>query len=630
MNPKTNGNTSFDGDKFYGIVVLRLIVAVLICFMCFFRISLSYRGLSEPVAMDQAQIARSVANGEGFCTSLLRPIEVKGAADHFKGQALDFSHFRDSNYAPLNIYAMALGLKLTGFHDFDNCRMEEGEGYIYEGDRVVSAISMIFFLIAMLLSYLLIMRLFDEVVAGCTVTLLTLSNLMLDYATSALPQMLMLCCMTGALLFVASAVKYYNKANLPKAFLMISLSFVCITLLSLSAWMGLCCAAGLLLFCAMYFRPCGSFVAAGILILGLGLLLPAMGNNDATGTILGNAYYGIYNSFGGGEEAVMRSATPFNIPLNKANFVLRLVGYAASQFGSMYNNLGSIAVTPFFLLALFNKYKKKEVEGCKWAVFSMWCFACIGMALYGVNTPLNASQTGILFAPVFTAYGLTLVFNFIARLKLSQGSFNVARGLAMFFLVVISAGPMLASLPMDIYMGFWLGGKGRPQFPPYYPTALNGKLVDMTAPDQIIATDQPWAVAWYANRKALWLPQRISDFTDELEPVFQNAGTEVQGILITPSSHSPMPQEGATAQGGINGVINNMGDFAPLAVEGKILLMLPRHNVAVADLFMENASPQNPNMPLGQLVSSRGRFSNRTPLLGTEIMYYSKAAQPQE
>jgi len=629
MKQKTDGSSSFGDNKFYGILVLRLIVAVLICFMCFFRISLSYRGLSEPAAMDQAQIARSVANGEGFCTSLLRPIEVKSASDHQKGQALDFSHFRDTNHAPLNIYAMALGLKLTGFHDFDNSRMEESEGYIYEGDRVVSAISMLFFLIAMLLSYLLIMRMFDEVVAGCTVTLLALSDLMLNYATSALPQMLMLCCMTGALLFVVSAVKNYKKSNLPKAFLMVSLSFVCITLLSLSAWMGLWCAAGLLLFCAMYFRPCGSFVAAGIVILGLGLMLPAMSNNEVIGSVLGNAYYGIYNSFGGGEEAVMRSATPFNMPLNKANFVMRLLGYAASQFGSMYNNLGSIVVTPFFLLALFNKYKKSEVEGCKWAVFSMWCFACIGMALYGVNTPLNASQTGILFAPVFTAFGLTLVFNFIARLKLPQGSFNVARGLAMFFLVVISAGPMLASLPMDIYMGIWLSDKGRPQFPPYYPTALNGQLVDMTKQDQIIATDQPWAVAWYANRKALWLPHRISDFTDEMEPIFRKAGTEVQGILITPSSHSPMPTERATAQGGVNGVINNMGDFAPLAMEGKILLMLPRHNIALADLFMENASSRNTNMPLGQLVSSRGRFSNRTPMLGTEIMYYSKASQPQ-
>lgn len=630
MKQKTDDSTLFEDNKFYGILVLRLIVAILICFMCFFRISLSYRGLSEPVAMDQAQIARSVANGEGFSTSFLRPIEVKGRADKFKGQALDFSHFRDANHAPLNIYAMALGLKLTGFHDFDGSRMEEGGNSIYEGDRVVSSVSLFFFLLAMLLSYLLITRLFDEVVAGCTVTLLALSNLMLEYATSALPQMLMLCCMTGALMFMASAVKYYKKMNNSKALLMIVLSFVCITLLSLSAWMGLWCAAGLLLFCAMYFRPFGSFALPGILVLGIGLLLPVMINNDATGSVLGNAYYGIYNSFGGGEEAIMRSATPFNLPLNKANFVLRLLGYAASQFGSMYDNLGSIVVTPFFLLALFNKYKNAEVESCKWAVFSMWCFACVGMALYGVNTPLNASQTGILFAPMFTAFGLTLVFNFIARLKLSSGTFNVARGLAMFFMVLISAGPMLAALPMDLYMGIWLSGRGRPHFPPYYPSALNIKLVDMTQPDQIIATDQPWAVAWYANRKALWLPQRISDFTDELEPIFQNAGTAVQGILITPSSHSPMPLAGATAQGGINGVINNMGDFAPLAMEGKILLMVPRHNVAMADLFMENASPQNPNMPLGQLVSSRGRFSNRTPLLGTEIMYYSKATLPRE
>lgn len=630
MQEQNNEASRSFNNKFYGILTLRLIVTILVCFMCFFRLSLSYRGLSEPVAMDQAQIARSVANGEGFSTSFLRPIEIKGADAKMRHRPLDFNHFRDTNHAPLNVCALALGLRLTGFHDFEKNRMEEDGSYTYEGDRVVSGVSMFFFLLALLLSYLFIKDLFDEVVAGCTVTLLALCSLAWDYAVSALPQSLMLCCMLASLMCVSSAAHAYKRNNQPKALMHICLAYVFITLMCLSAWMGLWCAAGLLLFCAMYFRPFGSFAVPGLLIIGLGMLWPAIINNDATGSVLGNAYYGIYNSFGGGEEAIMRAATPFNLPLNKANFIMRLLGYASKQFGSMYNNLGSIAVTPFFLLALFNKYKKTKVEGCKWAVFAMWCFSCLGMALYGVNTPLNASQTGILFAPIFTAFGLTLVFNFLARLKMSIGNFNLARGLAVFFIAIISAGPMLASLPLDIYMGIWLSDRGRPQFPPYYPPALNTKLADMTTPDQIIATDQPWAVAWYANRKALWLPQRISDYTDELMPIFKRGGTDVQGILITPSSHSPMPREGELAQGGVNGVINNMGDFAPLAMEGRILLMVPRHNVALADLFMENASDKNPNMPLGQLVSSRGIFSVRTPLLGTEMMYYGKPTQTQE
>ena len=30
--------------------------------------------------------------------------------------------------------------------------------------------------------------------------------------------------------------------------------------------------------------------------------------------------------------------------------------------------------------------------------------------------------------------------------------------------------------------------------------------------DEIIASDMPWGVAWYADRKSLWIPMTINDF----------------------------------------------------------------------------------------------------------------------
>ncbi len=619
--------TTAPNTKTRGILVLRLIAAILVIGMSLFKLVLTYRGLDQPAAMDQAQIARNVAIGNGFSTHFLRPIEVMTADSRSGNEGANFDRFKDSNHAPLNIAAIAAALKLTGYSQFEDTRLQDSDNtYIYPADRVVSATSVFFTIVAMFLAYTLIMRLFDDVVACSTITFLMLSDLVLQYSISGLPQPLMLCFLLAGLHAIVSAIDAESHAERVWARIFAALGFISLSLMCLTGWMGIWIALGLFVFCGFYFRPFGSYTVMGLVILGIALLPCALNNNAATGSIMGNAFYSIYNCFGGGEDVLLRSAHADGIPLNNSSFILRLLGYTFGQFSTMYVNVGSIIVAPFFFLALLNQYKKKTVQGAKWAVFSMWGFACIGMALYGITSPINASQLAILFAPFFTAYGISLVFNFIARLKMEGATFNQARGLAIFLMILISAGPFLSTLPKELYMGISLGDKNRPHFPPYYPTALNTSLVEQSNERDIIVTDQPWAVAWYANRHALWLPLRIDDYETFLQPAFNKAGFDVQGFLITPSSHSPNREIADGNPGGMTGIISDTGDFAPLSIEGKLLLMVPRHNLAFADLFMENATKGNHTKPLGELVSSRGEFSNRVPLLGTEIMYYSKTS----
>lgn len=600
--------------------VLRLIVAVLLVLMCAFKLHLTYRGLNQPVAMDQAQIARSVAQGKGFVTGVLRPIEVMNIAAHAqeKKLTLDYLAMRDSTHAPLNIVAMAVALKLTGYDDFEVSRMTDG-GFVYDPDRVISATSILFFCIAIVLTYTLVARLFDEVVACSTCCFLLLSELVLNYAVSGLPQPLMLCFMLGGLHLFLSSVRMFQEKSVYWALLYLSLAFVCMGLMCLSGWMGIWIATGLLMFCCFYYRPAGSYVFTSAVVLLLILLGPAVFNYMSTGSILGNAMLGLYNSFGGGEEYAMRAANLNSVPLQASAVVLNFLSHTIYQLRDLYVNMGSILVVPFFFLALLNRFKRDDVQSMKWALFSMWAISCVGMALFGENKPESASQLAIMFVPLFVAYGIAMVFNFLGRLKYENTTFNQARGLAIFILIVLSAGPFLATLPKAVYMGVWLGDRGRPQYPPYYPPALNVNLANMTAPEHVIVTDQPWAVAWYANRKALWIPRTVYEFSTALEPTLKSGGAHVTGILITPSSHSRLD-----ATGGMSAIESDMGDFAPLAMEGKILKLVPRHNVALADFFVDNVTGNQNAYPLGQLVSSRGRFSQRVPLLGAEIMYYGE------
>ncbi len=633
-----NSESPIQIRKVVNPVVLRVILATIVLGICFFKLFVSYRGLDQAVAMDQAQIARQVAQGHGFSTQFLRPLELKTEAtvraqEKEEGKKnLDLSAFRDTNHPPLNICALAVALKITGSDRFEARRMVANKSTIYGPDRVVAATSLLFFLTALVLLYLFLRQLFDETIAGTSVALMALSNLMLDYALSGLAQPLMLCCLIGSLHFLLKAVRQKEMVRTGAILLNLCLSFFFMALLCLSCWMGIWVALGLIIFCAIYFRPYGAMAIPGMVIITLALAGSLINNSDVTGGLAGNAYYALYNGFGSGEDLVQRATSATSIPLNDANILLRLLGYTFDQLSVMYVAMGSIVVTPFFFLCLLNRYKRSGTEAIKWALLCLWLSACIGMALYGINTPLNASQLSPLFAPFFAAYGLSLTFNLLARMKLGT-RFGVAQGISIGVIVLASAGSFIINLPKDIHRGIWLSNLAHPPYPPYYPAALNAKdetgkevsLADKSNPQDVIVTDQPWAVAWYANRKAMWMPRRVDDYVNELEPIITRSGCQVQGFLITPSSHSPNHTTAvASRPGGMKGIMSENGDFAPLVMEGSVLLLMPKHNLALADHFISADPKRKTARPLGTIVSSGGQFPYRHFILGTDIIYYSR------
>ena len=598
---------------------LRWLVALLVTSLCMLQLFLTYRGLNQPAAMDMAQVARQIARGEGFTTKFIRPIDAWDYSQKLKeGEVIDFNHFAESNHAPLYPYVLATAIKMTGYDDFAANRMDTDKTNVYDGDRVISGTSTFFFLIGLVLVYTLIVRLFDEVVAITTVAFMGLSELMLQYALSGLPQPFMSCLLLAAMHFLVSAIRSYNRGDSnTKLLLWLGGCFVFMSLLCLTCYMAIWIFVGLLVFCGIYFRPSGMYAAIGTGVMLMLVALPAALFLAPTGGLERQFIYGIFNGFGSdGAETLMRSASTAAISFNTTNFFLRLLGYTFAQFNSMYINMGAIFTTPFFLLALFNRFKKPSVEGCKWAILAMWICACGGMALFGEAKSMSDSQLANLFTPYFAAFGSAMVFIFLARLQLGD-AFNAIRALVVVAMLVISSGLYLFQLPRQLYLGIWTSARGIPHFPPYYPAALNGKLHNMTNEKDLVVTDQPWAVAWYADRKALWIPRSIADYNRNLEPLFTKSNQDMQGFLITPTSHSMI-------SGGVSGVIRNMGDFAPLALEGKLLLLAPKHNMAFAELFSTNANPKSTARPLATIVSSQGVYRHRNFILGAEMVYYSR------
>src|SRR5205807_3426508 len=91
----------------------------------------------------------------------------------------------------------------------------------------------------------------------------------------------------------------------------------------------------------------------------------------------------------------------------------------------------------------------------------------------------------------------------------------------------------LCALPMILGLPWISSAKGQVRWPPYIPPAIS-VLNNWMKPDEVTASDMPWAIAWYADRRSLWLPdtpQSFAEFGD-----YNIIGAPINGLYLTPIS----------------------------------------------------------------------------------------------
>jgi hypothetical protein len=117
-------------------------------------------------------------------------------------------------------------------------------------------------------------------------------------------------------------------------------------------------------------------------------------------------------------------------------------------------------------------------------------------------------------------YGLAFILVLWTRLEINVRLVRIA---FLTLLYLISGLPLLNSLISP--------PSGRVQWPPYVPPFI-AILNSWTNEDEIIASDMPWAVAWYADRKSLWLPATVNDFIALND--YNELNGRIVGLYLTP------------------------------------------------------------------------------------------------
>jgi hypothetical protein len=588
-----------------GILIRRSLFFLVLIILTLGNLFTLFKGLNSPQAMDQAQIAREIARGNGFTTKMVRPVAYY-QAEKTEKRSVSLLGFQDTYHAPLNPLLNAAVLKLIGADDADAWQMGENE-MIYPLDRVIATVSTLFFLMAIGVNYLLISRIFDAKIAGVCAILMLFCEAFWSYSLSGLPQMLMLLLFSCATYFAYRAVEAASEGRIAMTPAIIAGVFL--TLLALTHWLTVWIALGYIVFAAIAFRPrgiVGISVLALILLAGIG---PMLRNQDITGSPFGTAFLTLYKGLGNSSEAsVMRTSDLAAEPLVLDGLLSKILRTTLLQATDIIPLLAGIVIAPLFFLALLHPFKRKAIANFRWAILLMWITAAIGLAFFGISSKdaLDPNQIHLLFAPIMTAYGLAFISILWSRLE-TVAATPALRNVHHFVIVFICALPLVLALPQKVRIGMHLRDRGGvPQWPPYYAPALNSKtsgLKGWVTDKQIVFSDQPWAVAWYADRTSVWLPPTREGFL-KLESVAADLQTPSVGILISPSSHGSGP---------LSEVAEAYKDFTPLVLDGRVLLATYPPGVAIYD-----------KGPRIQEITRR--YPYRQPLVGMDMVYYSERA----
>lgn len=478
-----------------------------------------FRGLATSQAMDQAQIGRTIASGHGWRTNFARPRAIGQLQANGKNVAQKI--WSDTYNAPLPPFVDAIALWPVKSH----WQMSPADP-VYSGDKAIAAMSIFLFLLSVLVLFFTARRLFDRRLALLACGLVVLCDMLWQYSLSGLPQMLLLLLFNATIYVLVRAVEAeYGGRRVDRWLAAVGVGF---GLLALSHALTIWIFAGALIFCVFFFRPRGWTVLI-LLAAFTAIYAPwLIRNYIVCGHPGGVAIYSVLDGIRHSEAGWMRRINLDVEGIGPRNFRDKITTNFFSQWSHIFEYFGSSVVAMMFFAALLHPFKRTETAMLRWMILAMWGGAVVGMAIFGINEEegLAANQLHLIFIPLMTCYGLAYLLVQWNRLGIQLSIARIA------FLSLLY---LLCALPAIFTISWFAPPKGAIRWPPYAPPYI-ATLHNWMQPNEITASDMPWAIAWYADRRALWVPDTIKTFTDLSD--YNVLGGPVNGLYLTPISGS--------------------------------------------------------------------------------------------
>jgi hypothetical protein len=366
-------------------------------------------------------------------------------------------------------------------------------------------------------NYLTFRRIFDEKISNLAIVLVLFCNQIWLLIMTGLPQMLMFFLFSVCAHVLFRAV----EAHLAKKDTMgwLAAAGFLFGLLALSHALTIWIFAGALAFAILYFKP--RFVGASVMLVVFLLVWSPwlVRNYKVSGSPFGISHFSFIGSINAAEQSRIRSQDTSLSGLSVGALRTQMQKGYLDMSSQIYTILGQNCVAPVFLIALLYMFKRREASDFRWLIFVMWLFAFIGTTLVGYS---NSNNILMFFVPILTLYGFAYVMMLWARLEINLPLFRYT---FITIIYLLSFVPLWSTIYTQRHPRYAIN------WPPYVPPFV-AILNTWTTENEIIASDMPWAVAWYADRKSLQIPVSISDFLNLYD--WSELSGNLVGLYLTP------------------------------------------------------------------------------------------------
>ena len=459
--------------------------------------------LGDVRAMDIAQVARNIAAGKGFTTYFIRPLSL--------AQVPDVDNHPDLVYAPLHPYFMSLVFRAFG-----------------ASVRTISWSSGIPFLLTIPLVFWLGVTAFSRKVGMLSALVLATNAVALTVAVSGTEGALLGFFFT---LLCGVLLAHYNRASarVPLA----ALAGLLTAALYLTHFLWIVAFAPVLLVLMLNTpqRQRAVNVLAFLVVFAVVVTPWFYRMYRLTGNPLHNlsSYEIISNTRTYPGNVVLRSYEKH--PPGVASFIVnsprevyeRARDLAIGTYPLLFAITG-LVIMPFFIVASIVPLGNAGMDRLRLGLYLLTVLLFIGLSLMSADARLLLP-----LAPIMTVVCVAFFYQLL-DLRLRP---LTERLRARWTTTAVTLLVMLHIVPLFLQLA-----PGRPM-PPTVPMAVRRASQELNAlipqasgrePSPLaVVSDMPWAIAWYANRPAIWLPR--DDVS--LRRMEQDVG-QIRWMVLTP------------------------------------------------------------------------------------------------
>jgi hypothetical protein len=498
-------------DREAGQKMMRAVLFVVFMIAVFALYARSqFRGLKDAEAMEYAQVGRNLAQGQGFTTACVRPIDLWYVEKNTE-RKYPVTEYPDIRHAPVFPFVLSMGYRILR----PSFEPPVKSGVFQAEKLVVVPLCVLFALATGLLVFCMGRRLFNERVAYVGVLIYLLSEAVLARAVSGLPTTLVTFLATLMLYLLVVSERRREKQQPGRRWLLFTgtASVVC-ALAFLTRYGAVVLVVPAALFLWLSFDSGRWRVIAAFVLIFVILVSPwLVRNGNVSGGVFGTAPYSALHdsSIYAGNSFDRQMAPSLDRARIARSMKARFLEGLSKGIDVDVRTLGTGLIACFFIVSFFHRFGDGTVNRLRWCVAAGLAAVMCAEAVWGKNS----GSLLTVFLPVAVVYGTAYFFVILDRLEFVEAGWDTV---LTWMMILLTALPGILTV---------LGPRATVPYPPYFPPFVS-RVCGSLQEDEVICTDIPWATAWYGRRSSVLVPETVDDFLE-----MSRTKVRVGGLYLT-------------------------------------------------------------------------------------------------